>query len=531
MKPSEAQQEVIDSPALNLLCVAGPGSGKTAVLIWRIEKLIRDRADPATIVVITFTNAAADEILRRLGDVKVGYCGTLHGYMLGLLNANPKYFSGRSPITVMPDEQTEALIWQTAERMNYKGSRRLLQSAVKNPQFGSSEHVHIVAGEVHRTMRNNNIISYDALLWYGLQTVSKTRVGDPSHLLIDEFQDASFIDNAIYSNIAFHTRFFIGDPDQAIFGWRGADSRNMLEFPGFVFYLQANFRCPVLVCRAANLLINGNRNRLDKRTLSADTLDGRLTWFQAKDEANEIGYLLSQIHARNGTIGVLCRTNEMVEHFSGWLGVTYRPSEPHDWKRTMLLLSLLADPTNDWLAIQWLIREHDKIKAGSIALAAAQQHISINSYSLHLPTDFPLVSVDDLLQKADISFDSRAVVSAALEVLQAGSSMADLLLALRTPSRIEMDGDLTVCTIHQAKGREFDHVFLPAFEQYFIPGIRKNKLSQEELEEERRIAYVAITRARQSVWITTSKIRRTRFWDCTDQQPSQFIAEMGITGE
>jgi DNA helicase-2/ATP-dependent DNA helicase PcrA len=551
MNPSSAQQQVIDSTSTNLLCLAGPGSGKTKTLIWRIERLLRERVLPEQIIVITFTRAAAAEIERRLyayavdaqpGTIRgprLGYCGTLHGYMLRLLNAHPEYFAGRTPITVLSEEAAETLLDQICARMGYRGSKAALALAIAaGPRFGhrAASLLEITASEFYRSLMSSNMLTYDAILHFGLRLVGSAKViPDGTHLMVDEFQDSAEIDNHIYSSMQLRSRFFIGDVDQTIFSFRGSCLENIDTFHGDRLLLEANYRSDFAICAAAQRLIEHNKGRAAKSTISVSGEQGvvRFTQFDTEsEEAAAIGREIIAIPPDHTTIAVLLRTNEMVDYFAdlfkAFLPVPlHRQFMPHDWSRTSLLLSLLSDPSNDWLATQWLTREHDAIKAGSIALAAAHAHQSINEHSLHLPQSFPFTQLVYLLSKAACSPESINKITAASSDLEPDATVADLLFSLRHESVSVSAPGLVVCTVHAAKGREFDRVYLPAFEQCFIPGIRKS-MTPDDLEEERRIAYVALTRARHEVIITASRQRRTRWLTAVDSPPSQFVHERGL---
>lgn len=215
------QREAITATEPLVLCVAGAGSGKTTLLTDRIKALIQSGVDPNRVVAITFTNAAAQEVERRLEGVTLKYVGTLHGYMLRLIQTygNNIGFTGR--IGIADPEQCEAILSGILLTQRLVSKRKKVQNIIdQGPMVkrGRMDKTEIAASDFFRTLREANLLSFDTILWYGLEVIhalrSKAISIDVDHLLVDEFQDSSGLDAQIYKAMPAQDKFFVGDPDQ-----------------------------------------------------------------------------------------------------------------------------------------------------------------------------------------------------------------------------------------------------------------------------------------------------------------------------
>lgn len=543
-EPTEEQLAVIASEASNIVCIAGPGSGKTATLVNRIHSLVHGRNVPADrIVVITFTNAAANELQRRL-QFKVGYVGTLHSYMLRLLQKYGKEIGLKGTITIDPDEK--ASILRAAESQGYKGTQRDLFIAVEAglPLRGTKRWTpaELVAVHHYNEMTRTGTLTYNAILKYGIALLW-TRAGCPvptiEHLMVDEYQDSSSDDSKIYGLLPCSNRFFVGDPDQSIYGFRGGEVGNILTLAKDRFTtryeLAANFRSTPMVCEAANRLIAHNQNRIPKMTVSMSHPDhtGSVNALRFPDFPSELSYLAKCIRIDleiGRSVAVLLRYNVSVEEYAAALESYSIPisklvaTMPEDWPRLKLLVSFLANPDNDYLARQWLIMNVGQEKADEVTLFALNEQKTINDVTGQLPTVIDRDMFSKIIAASKISAASEQKLLTAMSHLET-FSIQDILVEIHSGDHSQELGDgVTVTTMHSAKGREWDSVYLPAFEQGIIPGKRI-----DEIEEDRRVAYVALTRARMCVLITNVEKRKPLWGGFRPEpaKPSQFIAEMG----
>ncbi len=525
------------------LAIAGPGSGKTATLVSRIRRLVDSGQDPRGFVVITFTNAAANELRGRLslgsaGDL-LGYCGTLHGYLLSLITRRGGLigFSGRP--TVLSEEQAQSLLDQVCREQNYKGTKEALEAEIAlgptvspKPLLIGKSKARVVALDYSRRLQQGNLLTFDTILHNGLRLVRKIGHDLGTHLFVDEFQDSSLMDAAIYKALPFPFKFYVGDPDQAIYGFRGGDVGNILGLAETTecktVLLEQNFRSDFLICQAAQKLIEHNKARSQKKTVSVSARMGIVGCKGHRsplDEASWIAARLSDLDPEQSA--VLVRTNHLVRTLSAALesrGVMVAKREskkrPQDWKICRALVALLNDPENDLLARWYLELSRGEETARAASIKAAASGISINSFYLRIPK-IELEDLPEVLAKAGIGRESTGDLSKAIADLPPGSTIGDLVLFLAQEEQAgqQVGQGVTVTTMHSAKGREWDNVFMPAFEQETIPGTAN-------IEEERRLAYVGMTRARHRLFLSWCEHREPAFTrGFMPVTPSQFIKE------
>lgn len=546
MTLSTEQQQAVESTCARTGIVAGPGSGKTRVLVERINLMIERWGCPANrIAVITFTNAGANELRERLPNAaQLGYLGTLHGYCFRLLQRYGEGVGYRpGGINLVTEELAEQLLTEAADRLNYKGSRKALKEARDTP-------ARRVLAEYRFQLKTNNLVDYDGVLVDALKLLQSGAVDRrllPAVLLVDEAQDGATVDWEIYEAIAAASFTFVGDTDQGIFSFRGADPGAFLlalsEPNTSTFKMETNYRCAAAICGAANRLIDCNEQRLPKHTIAAGYELGRCEYRAFETCAQErfsVAATIQQDYANTPreAIAVLCRTNYIAKQMRAaleGLGVPVRrprvDQRPPQWGKVIDILSMWRDRRSDILTARVLTALGEPVEAARrLALA---EGIWLNSAAerLHLvPDSFTdrAAEVADRLARYGIDRETLDYVrSIAARLPQPDPTVADLLHALHTSRQDnpteQADGGVTVSTIHAAKGREWDIVFLPGWEDGVLPALKRDS----NLEEERRLAFVALTRARRGVHVS-SALRRVGEFKTVEGQPSQFITEAGL---
>jgi DNA helicase-2/ATP-dependent DNA helicase PcrA len=574
--PTPFQKEAYLSDSESILAIAGPGSGKTRTLIWRIKRLLHDGVLPEELAAITFTNAAADEIKGRLGtSVNLHYVGTLHGFMLRILQQYGNLIGYHSKLTVLDEAGADEFLKEQIAASNYKASKKSIEEAITKgpPKLASTPELMFV-WNYFQQMKRAGLITYDGILCLGAELMKKhghqINMAPLRYLFIDEYQDSGVWDHFIYKSIPIRNLFFVGDPDQSIYSFRGGNLQNILDLAEnphtHVIRMQQNFRSGTEICEAAQRLIEHNKMRVDKMTISALDFDGRITVTPCKDLTEEFAtislYLHTaelepwepgeQIHSPGGgsytterpprtqsanleECAILLTTNDLVaqykEHFRKQFPIkeTRYDALPPDWSKCVLLISVLADPRNDYNAKKWLEVKEGRSVANSAALRASKERVPINSVFMHFPNDLPAEKLEGQLAAGGIKLESIQLVRTLVNKSGPNASVSDILFAIRCGGYIQEDtgSGLTITTIHKAKGREWDTVIIPACEHHLIPGQRKTA-TPEDIEEQRRLFYVAITRARRELIITHSK-KRVRPWGPPFPEPSEpspFIAEI-----
>lgn len=546
---TDPQKKAVASDHPMMLVMAGPGSGKTRTLIWRIQNLLLFKCRPECIVAITFTNAAADEIQSRLGDVRLNYVGTIHGYVLRLLNQFGSDIGFTGKITVMDEAQAEEFLIDQIAFANVKGTRKAIDAELAaGPPMYPANPMALFAFNYFQALKRANMVSYDALLWFGIELFASERAPDlepVKYLFVDEYQDSGALLVRLCNKFPIRNRCYVGDPDQSIYSFTGGDVQhiNALSHSADteVIALQENFRCARVICEAAQSLIEHNANRYPKITESATGELGEVTlntWNDATAEVVGIGLAIQQISIESpealSDVAVLVRTNELVEHFTNFLGKEFALRQkkyekmPPDWRRCVLLLSVMVNPRNNYLAQKWVMAKHGPEIGKKAGLRALKEKTSINSIFLNFSTELAVADVPKKLAGEDIGTESICAVNEVLAKLSPGATLSDLLFHIRSGEmhKEEIGQGVTVTTIHSAKGREWGTVFLPALEQHVIPGQR----AEPNTEEERRLLFVGITRAKRRLILSWAK-KRIRKWGARgpmESEPCQFLKEVKL---
>lgn len=569
------QRRAIDSTAKDILCVAGPGSGKTTVLAARINRLCQDNP-PDQIVALTYTNDAARNLESRLahkvhvnGDEsmppiavnpRLGYSGTLHGYCLRMLTRHCGGYGYGARTGIIDNEAAEQLIAAHAATIGCKDPvKKILEVKAagrpKGPNFTSAE---LVVLAYREELADSGLLDFDLILTEFLrllttqQDVRNAIEAESEFLFVDEVQDCSEVDWKIFHALPIANKFFVGDPDQAIFGFRGGQPLLMVIFARMkgveTIYLQENFRCAVPICQAAQHLIQRNVRRIPKETLSAFAADdgGRVVPFGATqnegDEIAQVNGFIANARLEPDSYAILARTNAIADAFRADLigrgiQVTEPPKSnlPPDWFMARAIIEMMAQPLSDTLAFFYCIAKATHSGANAFKARQIAEDIRRNARAIGHPINKhapgmakpTILDVPQALDRDKVSLEARMQIGEIIKRLPHGSTMTDLALevaAIEKPIAPEKLTGVDVMTIHSAKGREWDIVFIVGFEDEVTPGSAKNA----DIEEERRLAFVALTRAREAVYISHAESRRANWGPRPVQKhrASRFLKEI-----
>ena len=601
----------IDGP---MLVMAGAGSGKTKVLTTRIAYLIEKGIDPYNILAITFTNKAAAEMKERITNLigdKARYMqiSTFHSFGLTILKKYYEYVGLSKNFTIIDSDDVLSLIKKLVKDSGFdpkhyspKTIRNKISSA-KNELMSPDEldkftcnEIDSVVVSIYRKYQarllSNNSVDFDDLLLLPIRIfqshpeVLKIYQEQYKYILIDEYQDTNQVQyiltkmlSAKYKNIC-----VVGDQDQSIYGFRGSNYRNILNFEkdypnAIVVMLEQNYRSTKTILGAANDIIANNKNRKDKNLWTSNDNGDKITCKRCMDERDEANYIVSKISEliSNGvpkdSIAILYRTNALsrnIEEVMLGENIPYKIVgsfyfyNRREIKDLISYLRLIYN-TNDDISLTRIINV-PKRKIGlktieKISLKAINNNISMfeaidsgkelefKKLILELIKDSKDLSltelVDDILDKtgirATLEKEDSIESIARLENLEEFKSITmnfesrygiisleDFLNEISLVSDIEEAKDnkdvVTMMTVHAAKGLEFDYVFLIGMEENLFPHSRSIE-SNDELEEERRLCYVAVTRAKKKLYITSCNTRMLYGLD-NHNSKSRFINEI-----
>jgi DNA helicase II / ATP-dependent DNA helicase PcrA len=609
-----AQREAVEHVQGPLLVLAGAGSGKTRVLTMRIAALIdRHGVPPERIFAVTFTNKAAGEMKHRIGqllhrDPSGLWIGTFHALSARLLRREADLLGFTRRFTIYDEDDRLSLIRRLMEQQGHSTKLfppRAVQSvisAAKNRMISASElasgasfdRLTQVASEVYAALgpalKAANAMDFDDLLLHPLtmfrEHPDRLRAYQNrfSFILVDEFQDTNRAQYRLIRLLGAHGNVCaVGDDDQSIYGWRGADVRNMQDFlkdfPGTkLVRLEENYRSTQVVLDAANGVIAENTGRIGK-TLTTRRRGGEsVTLVAAADERDEAEWVVRELQKRSAAsdwdyseMAVLYRTNSQsraMEEAFRRAGVPYRLIgaisfyERREVKDLLAYLRLVANPADNEaflravgvpkrglgesslatltrFATQWNkplletariadripelrpnVREAFRAFAGLIDGAAQRQNLPPADLLEHLirAIDYETVLTAEGPEGADRWENVRELVASAAnwsEEVPAddeeGTPLERFLAeAALLSSADTVEGEeqgVTLMTLHTAKGLEWPVVVLTGLEHGLFPLARAEE-QPTGLEEERRLCYVGLTRAKDKLYLTWARARR-----------------------
>ena len=631
-----------------LLILAGAGSGKTRVITSRIAYLVGDgHAQPQEVLAVTFTNKAAEEMRARVeallgSDVTGMWVSTFHSLCARLLRREAPAI-GLSRDFVIYDSSDQLTVVKQAlkslhvdesfvqpraalSRISHAKNRMEAPEAVEaNAGWNRrDEHIAKIYAYYLNALKESNALDFDDLL---LRTVElfeqservRTKYAEQfKFVMVDEYQDTNRPQYMLITRLAGVHRNLcvVGDPDQSIYKWRGADLRNILDFEqdfgeAKIVKLERNYRSTQIILDAASAVISKNRNRKDKRLWTDRKGGDRIVYFRGGDELEEADFITRTARGAladdvEATVAILYRTNAQSRTIEDALmreGVAYkvvggvRFYERKEIKDALAYMRLIINPHDDvslrrvinvpargigkgvMEAVDQLPADDDDSFLDALPLLAAglKPALSANSLWARLVRGlerraFPgraaasLTAFRDLMVKLTEMARQESVSIAIGKMLdQSGylqdlreersedaesrvENLAELVSAAREyesreqePSlggfvdRLSLlsdvdeeqgarDARVWMMTLHSAKGLEFPVVVLAGLEEGLFPHSRSSE-DEEELEEERRLCYVGMTRARSRL-VLTGAARRRIFGEYQSSEPSRFIDEV-----
>ncbi len=622
------QKQAVTTTEGPLLVLSGAGTGKTKVLTARLAYILANmKANPWNCLVVTFTNRAAREMQNRarnlIGNVADSvWMGTFHGIAVKILRRHAELVGLKSNFTILGEDDQRRLIKQLLEADGIDDKKYPPQSILDKIQLWKDKG--LTADKIDDSFRANvvtevykkyqarllelNCVDFGDLLLYTLNILmSDTGVLDDyqtrfKYIMVDEYQDTNVTQYLFLRLICqkYRNLCCVGDDDQSIYSWRGAEIENILRFEkdfpdAKVIRLERNYRSTANILAAASALIRHNRDRLGKTLKVAENSPAArgdnskikvVSTYSGSEEAAYVADEIENLH-RNGTgysqMAVLVRTAAQTREFEEKFIAEAIPYQviggPKFYERAeirdaLAYLRVVLQPADD-LALERIINKPAR-GIGAKTIEKFENETRVNHISMFMAIEKMLkegalsgkvktnvselinnfyqwrqtmnaVSPDDLaaqvledsgymeMLKMDKSAEAEGRIENLKELINVMSDteqyptlsdfMEHVSLVMDNDNNIDTDKVMLI-TLHSAKGLEFDAVFLPGWEEGLFPHQRAlDEGGGSALEEERRLAYVAMTRAKQKLYILTALNRRI-YGQWQNNLPSRFINEL-----
>ncbi len=625
---NEKQRQAVETTEGPLLILAGAGSGKTRVLTHRVAYLMEvKKIQPWNILAVTFTNKAAREMRERVGQL-VGsiaeemWIGTFHSVCVRILRRESQHLGYASTFSILDTQDQLAVVKQTLRELNLDSNRfepRSILSSISHakndlltPERYEAQADNFLQKTVARVyqlyqrhLAANQAMDFDDLI---LQTVRLFQERPDvleayqrrfQYIHIDEYQDTNRAQYLLVRMLAdrFQNICVVGDADQSIYRWRGADMGNILNFQedypqAAVIKLEQNYRSTQHILDAANHVIANNRQRHEKRLWTANPKGELIHQLIAEDEHQEASFVVDEIRrqVREGRkysdFAILYRTNAQSRVLEETLmreGLPYRMVggmrfyERMEIKDLIAYLRLVVNPEDEWslervinvpkrgigatslerlksyaaerqVSLYEALKEPEQAglsgKAARAAIQFAALIAELRQIAEYLSASEMIEEVlersgyrESLVQQNTLEAEGRLEniqefisVAVEFEARSAARTLLDFLTELSLMTDLdtvaETDGEdaVVLMTLHSAKGLEFPVVFLCGMEEGIFPH-KRSMDDEDELEEERRLAYVGITRAEERLYLTAAR-RRMIYGQSMHHLPSRFLEEI-----
>ncbi len=641
---NEQQKEAVLHTEGSMLVLAGAGSGKTRVLTARISNLVKNGVNPYSIMAVTFTNKAAKEMQARLSSilgedvVKKMWVGTFHNICGRILRqdlANYKSPEGRTwdnNYVIYDETDSMALIKNAVKKLNLDDkvfAPKLVKTIISNAK-GKMQNAYAYAthardyrsqkiAEIYdlyeKALQENNAIDFDDMLLLAVnlfetnKEVQEKYFNRFKHILVDEFQDTNvsqyrlikglFTNDLAENELKGRSLFVVGDVDQSIYSWRGADYTIILNFQtdfrnSQLIKLEQNYRSTGNILSAANAVIVNNTQRVSKNLYSNKGQGEKITLFEALDEGHEAKFIARTISSNSTSktnyedFSILYRTNAQsraieealiaegipykilgglkfydrkeIKDIIAYLKLVYNTSDSQSLKRiinvpkrsigaaTVSKVEELASKNNtafydvlDNIDLYEELAGKTGIKLREFVQVIKKLQLAREKFPLH---EFITYVMDETGYLKELKSEDTEEAEARILNLQElvnvakefepeepenvlGEFLAQVALVSDVDDLEEGSSSVTLMTIHSAKGLEFPVVFLAGLEEGIFPHSRSIN-DNSEMEEERRLMYVGITRAMKTLFMSCAK-RRQMWGEYKYYEPSRFIGEIPPT--
>ena len=620
-----------------LLLMAGAGSGKTRVLTHRIAYLIEEKeVNPWNILAITFTNKAAKEMKERVNAILVSggedvWVSTFHSMCVRILRRDVDFIGYNRNFTIIDSSEQLTLMKRILKELNIDpkkydprsilGTISQAKNSLQTPQdftkMQGSYYEEIAAkcyAAYQKELQYNQCMDFDDLIMNTIRLFeehpdSLTYYQNKFHYIhVDEYQDTNHAQYTLVNLLAgrFRNLCVVGDADQSIYGWRGADMQNILDFEkdypdAAVILLEQNYRSTKNILSAANQVIENNSNRKPKNLWTENKEGNKITYYRADNERDETRFIVDRMqeeirsnHRNYGDFAILYRTNaqsRVMEETLLKANIPYKMVGGHKFydrkeiKDILAYLNVLANP-QDSISFErivnspkrgigpgsieklrsfaslheWpLLEAAQNVDLANIGGKAGQQLGAFGEMIQEVTQMIPYLTVTELTKEVldrsgyleDLKIQNTLEAQARIENLEEFLTVTqefdkqfeqqneedadapeekltvflnDLALVSDIDNLEEDASQVTLMTLHAAKGLEFPVVFLIGLEEGVFP-LSRALMEESELEEERRLAYVGITRAEEALYLTNA-FSRTLYGRTQYNRPSRFVEEI-----
>ncbi len=620
-----------------LLLMAGAGSGKTRVLTHRIAYLIEEKeVNPWNILAITFTNKAAKEMKERVNAILASggedvWVSTFHSMCVRILRRDVDFIGYNRNFTIIDSSEQLTLMKRILKELNIDpkkydprsilGTISQAKNSLQTPQdfakMQGSYYEEIAAkcyAAYQKELQYNQCMDFDDLIMNTIRLFeehpdSLTYYQNKFHYIhVDEYQDTNHAQYTLVNLLAgrFRNLCVVGDADQSIYGWRGADMQNILDFEkdypdAAVILLEQNYRSTKNILSAANQVIENNSNRKPKNLWTENKEGNKITYYRADNERDETRFIVDRMqeeirsnHRNYGDFAILYRTNaqsRVMEETLLKANIPYKMVGGHKFydrkeiKDILAYLNVLANP-QDSISFErivnspkrgigpgsieklrsfaslheWpLLEAAQNVDLANIGGKAGQQLGSFGEMIQEVTQMIPYLTVTELTKEVldrsgyleDLKIQNTLEAQARIENLEEFLTVTqefdkqfeqqneedadapeekltvflnDLALVSDIDNLEEDASQVTLMTLHAAKGLEFPVVFLIGLEEGVFP-LSRALMEESELEEERRLAYVGITRAEEALYLTNA-FSRTLYGRTQYNRPSRFVEEI-----
>mgnify|MGYP000974539924 CR=1 FL=1 len=537
---SEEQERIVSKGLGNFLVSAVPGAGKTRILIERVKRLLSKGVSPKRIMLITFTNEAMREIKNRLSSVRNGnyvYVTTFNKFGQSILSDNYSELGYELPPVIVTKYDSYLFLLEVIKELKietnlryvfgkYGLMKKLYSVIVENAKIDDNtklpeeiiDNIYSIRGLFYHKLRNASLITYDMQITEAIHLLRKNDMlrlsysGKFDYIMVDEYQDSDDMNAALVDLVANNNVMVVGDEDQAIYGFKGANLDNFLKFDGEKYFMTENYRSSDSVTGVANALISKNLQRLDlaKRIVPKSDARGWVKMVPGERSADKIPYIVKDLQKEGyelNDIAVIARTHSLlqgVKQTLQWsdINTVYGAENLIDSFEFKILFHFLnayinADGESLMIVCSYLKdldETYDESESYRDMFADLSEGIETEVFSDIVDNIASVLGNKEHILYAKLK--DSCVLYGLYDLNSLFRYMYGLIVTEDNISVPIDNGDgVKLLTAHAAKGSEYKAVIIHRVEKF-------KARTDEEVEEERRLLYVALTRAKESLIIT-----------------------------